>query len=73
MGRGGGEETYPGDIYGGISKVVELVYCGEDDGPEYAEEPGSEGVDGDGRVVIIGYGGADLWVWRVVLWHGKAV
>lgn len=61
------DETYAGNHEGGITEIVELVDAGEDDGPEYAEDPSAEGVDGHGLVIVVCDGGTDLWIGRVVL------
>lgn len=59
--------TYIGDHEGGIAEIVELVDAGEDDSPEDSEEPGAEGVDGHGLVIVVCDGGTDFWIGRVVL------
>lgn len=61
------EATYSSDHDGRISEIVELVHARDDDRPEEAEHPCPEGVDGHGRVVKVGDGGAHLWIGRIIL------
>lgn len=61
------EATYSSDHDGRISEIVELVHAGDDDRPEEAEYPCPESVDGHGRVVKVGDGGAHLWIGRIIL------
>lgn len=59
--------THGGDGDGRVAEVEELVHAGEDHGPEDADEPRPERRDGHRGVVVVGDGGAHLWVRRVVL------
>ena len=59
--------TYTGDSDGGVAEVEELVKAGDDDGPDEADEPCTEGRAGHVDIVGVGDGSTDLRVGGVVL------